>query len=67
MSDLTYEQKRSLLKPAGKRYASVQEMWADNGWLHKWIPLEDWMPREEGAVCEKCGAYANSEQDTPCI
>ena len=34
--------------------------------LHDWREPVDGEPREEGAVCRKCGAYANSDADEPC-
>lgn len=77
MSELTYEQKRELLNPAGKRYASVAEMVRERGdeefakeleaeSSHLWIAVPAGMPLEESAICSKCGAYGNSEQLLPC-
>jgi hypothetical protein len=33
---------------------------------HEWIPLSPGEPREEGGKCKWCGAWANSEENTPC-
>ncbi len=33
---------------------------------HEWIPVPEGGPLEEGAVCARCGAYANSESDSIC-
>lgn len=34
---------------------------------HEWRTTRAGEPREEGAVCEKCGAYANSGGDKACM